>query len=96
MTSPQYPVPNPQSPVPSPQSPITQIFLKNLSFWYNSLVFLRKWIKKKEGERFMAKVQNSPVPSTGAKPPYTFRTAWALLLLAVNFLVAAYYFHIIE
>ncbi len=44
----------------------------------------------------MAKVQNSPVPSTGAKPPYAFRTGWALLLLAVNFLVAAYYFHIIE
>ncbi|WP_414528150.1 photosystem I protein PsaX [Nodularia chucula] len=44
----------------------------------------------------MAKVQNSPVPATGAKPPYTFRTAWALLLLAVNFLVAAYYFHIID
>ncbi|WP_035152905.1 photosystem I protein PsaX [Calothrix sp. 336/3] len=28
--------------------------------------------------------------------PYPFRTSWALLLLAVNFLVAAYYFHIIE
>ncbi|MCX7595562.1 MAG: photosystem I protein PsaX, partial [Fischerella sp.] len=24
------------------------------------------------------------------------RQAWALLLLAINFLVAAYYFHIIE
>ncbi|NWF60811.1 MAG: photosystem I protein PsaX [Fischerella sp.] len=34
--------------------------------------------------------------STTAKPPYPFRTGWALLLLAVNFLVAAYYFHIIE
>lgn len=30
------------------------------------------------------------------RPTYTFRTGWALLLLAVNFLVAAYYFHIIE
>ena len=28
------------------------------------------------------------------KPTYTFRTAWALLLLAINFLVAAIYFHI--
>ncbi|MCM0590563.1 MAG: photosystem I protein PsaX [Gloeotrichia echinulata IR180] len=31
-----------------------------------------------------------------AKPTYTFRAGWALLLLAINFLVAAYYFHIIE
>ena len=31
-----------------------------------------------------------------AKPSYVFRASWALLLLAVNFLVAAYYFHIIE
>jgi photosystem I protein len=28
------------------------------------------------------------------KPPYTFRTGWALLLLAVNFIVAAFYFGI--
>lgn len=34
------------------------------------------------------------VPKTG-HPPYPFRTGWALLLLAVNFLVAAYYFHIL-
>ena len=27
---------------------------------------------------------------------YPFRTGWALLLLGVNLLVAAYYFHIIE
>ena len=31
-----------------------------------------------------------------AKPSYAFRTGWAVLLLAINFLVAAYYFHIIE
>jgi photosystem I 4.8kDa protein len=31
-----------------------------------------------------------------AKPSYFFRTGWALLLLGVNFLVAAYYFHIID
>ncbi|MUG94019.1 Photosystem I protein [Scytonema sp. UIC 10036] len=30
-----------------------------------------------------------------AKAPYPFRTGWALLLLAINFLVAAYYFHIL-
>ncbi|MCC5638951.1 photosystem I protein PsaX [Nostoc sp. CHAB 5844] len=39
---------------------------------------------------------NLPVPQSGGKPPYAFRTGWALFLLAVNFLVAAYYFHIIE
>jgi len=42
------------------------------------------------------KTPNLPVADSGAKPPYPFRTGWALLLLAVNFLVAAYYFHIIE
>lgn len=30
-----------------------------------------------------------------AKAPYPFRTGWAVLLLAINFLVAAYYFHIL-
>ncbi|BAY19692.1 photosystem I 4.8K protein PsaX [Nostoc sp. HK-01] len=40
--------------------------------------------------------KNSPVADSGAKPPYPFRTGWALLLLAVNFLVAAYYFNIIQ
>lgn len=43
----------------------------------------------------MAKAKNPPVINTG-KPPYTFRTGWSVLLLAVNFLVAAYYFHIIN
>jgi photosystem I protein len=28
------------------------------------------------------------------KPTYTFRAFWAILLLAINFLVAAIYFHI--
>lgn len=44
----------------------------------------------------MAKIQNSAVADSGAKPPYTFRVFWAVLLLAVNFLVAAYYFNIIN
>ncbi|HLP89988.1 MAG TPA: photosystem I protein PsaX [Nostocaceae cyanobacterium] len=43
-----------------------------------------------------SKSKSSAVAETGAKAPYPFRTVWALLLLAVNFLVAAYYFHIIE
>jgi photosystem I protein len=38
-------------------------------------------------------VTESAVAKTG-KPPYTFRTAWALLLLAGNFLIAAIYFHV--
>lgn len=36
------------------------------------------------------------VAKTGAKPPYTFRTAVSLLLLAGNFLVAGIYFHLIN
>ena len=30
------------------------------------------------------------------KPPYTFRAGWALALLALNFVVAAYYFGILK
>lgn len=30
------------------------------------------------------------------KPTYTFRTFWAIVLLAVNFLVAAIYFHVLN
>ncbi len=43
-----------------------------------------------------AKKYEPPVAKTGAKPPYPFRLTWAVVLLAINFLVAAYYFHIIE
>jgi photosystem I 4.8kDa protein len=43
-----------------------------------------------------AKNKGSAVAQTDGKPPYAFRTGWALFLLAINFLVAAYYFHIIE
>jgi len=35
------------------------------------------------------------VPTTG-KPPYPFRATWALLLLGVNFVVAAFYFGILK
>ncbi|MGG6297987.1 photosystem I protein PsaX [Leptolyngbya sp. AN02str] len=31
-----------------------------------------------------------------SKPTYTFRAFWALLLLAGNFLVAAYYFGLLK
>jgi len=34
--------------------------------------------------------------STKGHFPYTFRSSWALLLLAVNFLVAAIYFHVVN
>ncbi|MFB2836283.1 photosystem I protein PsaX [Floridanema evergladense] len=40
--------------------------------------------------------QSSGAVTKTGKPPYTFRLGWALLLLAVNFIVAAYYFHILE
>lgn len=38
----------------------------------------------------------APKSMSKAKPPYTFRAGWALLLLAINFVVAGFYFHIIE
>ncbi len=36
-----------------------------------------------------------PIPKT-SNPPYPFRAGWLLFLLAVNFLVAAMYFHVIN
>ncbi|HEY9831172.1 MAG TPA: photosystem I protein PsaX [Stenomitos sp.] len=42
------------------------------------------------------KKYDAPVAKSGGKFPYPFRAGWALFLLAINFLVAAYYFHIIE
>lgn len=40
-------------------------------------------------------LNSDSVMKTG-KPPYTFRTAWFGLALAINFLVAAYYFHVVQ
>ncbi len=34
--------------------------------------------------------------ATTGKPPYPFRTLWAIVLLAGNFLVAAFYFGILK
>lgn len=31
-----------------------------------------------------------------SKPPYTFRTGWALLLLVGNLLISAFYFGILK
>lgn len=31
-----------------------------------------------------------------AKPTYTFRASWAVLLLIINFVVAGYYFGLIK
>lgn len=44
--------------------------------------------------------QGKKTADTGATvktsaPPYPFRTGWALFLLAINFVVAAFYFHIL-
>ncbi|MBW4568898.1 MAG: photosystem I protein PsaX [Tolypothrix carrinoi HA7290-LM1] len=36
------------------------------------------------------------VAQTGAKAPFPFRTAISLFLLAGNFLIAAFYFHLIN
>ncbi len=40
-------------------------------------------------------LKSDSVMKTG-KFPYTYRTAWFIVLLAINFVVAAFYFHIIE
>lgn len=40
-------------------------------------------------------LKSDSVMKTG-KFPYTYRTVWFLVLLAINFVVAAFYFHIIE
>lgn len=36
------------------------------------------------------------VPQSGAAAPFAYRTIISLVLLAVNFLVAAIYFHILD
>lgn len=36
------------------------------------------------------------VPSSGAAAPFPYRTIISLTLLAVNFLVAAIYFHVLD
>jgi photosystem I protein len=43
-----------------------------------------------------AKPVDTAVAKTGAKPPYPFRLFWALVLLLGNFVVAAFYFHVLE
>ncbi|NMG08169.1 photosystem I protein PsaX [Brasilonema sp. UFV-L1] len=43
-----------------------------------------------------AKKPGEDVAKSNAKAPYPFRLGWAVALLALNLLVAAYYFHIIE
>lgn len=43
-----------------------------------------------------AKRPDGAVAKTAAKPPYPFRLFWALVLLLGNFIVAAFYFHILE
>ena len=40
-------------------------------------------------------LKSDSVMKTG-KFPYPFRAGWFLLLLAINLVVAAFYFHIIE
>ena len=41
-------------------------------------------------------VAEPAVAKTNAKPPYPFRTAISLVLLAGNILVAAIYFHVVN
>ena len=39
---------------------------------------------------------NTGATTKTGKAPYTFRTFWALVLLAGNFLIAAIYFHVLN
>jgi photosystem I protein len=54
-------------------------------------------INKNKEDKIMAKTSadKMPVPQSG-QPPYRFRTIWALVLLAVNFIVAGIYFHFLN
>lgn len=44
----------------------------------------------------MTAQRDIPPMTPSGKPPYSFRAGWALVLLAVNFVVAAYYFGILR
>lgn len=44
----------------------------------------------------MTTKRDIPPMTPSGKPPYSFRTTWALVLLAGNFIVAAYYFGILK
>lgn len=43
----------------------------------------------------MTAQSKSPVVNSG-KPPYPYRTAWAIFLLLGNFVIAGIYFHILN
>ncbi len=81
----------PNDPLPITHDPKKR-FLSTRTKGATCLVFLNKF--HPSGEHFMAKTTNATT-QTG-KFPYPFRTGWALVLLAINFVVAAFYFHIIE
>ena len=44
----------------------------------------------------VSKSESTAVAKTDARPPYPFRTAVSLILLAGNILVAAIYFHVVN
>jgi photosystem I 4.8kDa protein len=44
----------------------------------------------------MTTKRDIPPMTPSGQPPYAFRAGWALLLLAVNFIVAAFYFGILR
>jgi photosystem I 4.8kDa protein len=73
----------------------TQIFLTSFAKDGGYLVFLKKSLSLLQGENTMAKA-GADVAQSGAKSPYPFRTLVSAILLAVNFLVAAMYFKVIN
>jgi len=64
-----------------------------------SLLFVNR-VTYELGALLMAEIAKNQLKSDSVmktgKFPYTYRTVWFLVLLAINFVVAAFYFHIIE
>ena len=50
----------------------------------------------KAANRAAGAAAETQVAKTNAKPPYPFRTAISLVLLAGNILIAAIYFHVVN
>jgi len=69
--------------------------LAQRSFWNSSNGF-QIFFTQLRGDFSMTAKRDIPPMTPSGKPPYSFRTGWALLLLAINFVVAAYYFGILK
>jgi photosystem I protein len=69
---------------------LTEIYLND------ALVLVCLEMVNKYGEPFMTAKSASGATTKTSKPPYPYRTFWALVLLVGNFVVAAFYFGILK